>query len=208
MSSSCPALAGALVLLLQAGVQTSAAQEANSPPECWIRGERADLELRASPFDSAAVALDAGAVKVCYSRPRQLGRPIMGRLVPYGRPWRLGADEATALHVPVRARIAGVAVEPGWYTLYAVPGEREWRIVVNGQTRRWGVPINDDVRSADLGSGLVAVSTTPPQVELLTLWFDRSGGSSAELVVRWAGTSVRIPVELVPGEGGGREGER
>lgn len=192
------------VLLLQTGVQAGSAQELSSPPGCWVRDERADLELRASPFDSAAVVLDAGVVKVCYSRPRQLGRPIMGRLVPYGHPWRLGADEATAVHVPVRARIAGVAVEPGWYTLYAVPGEREWRIVVNGQTRRWGVPINDEVRSADLGSGLVPVSKTPPQVELLTLWFDSTGGSSADLVVRWAGTSVRIPVELVPGEGGER----
>lgn len=208
MSSSCRALACAVVLLLLAGVQTGAAQETSLPPGCWVRGERADLELRASPFDSAAVALDAGVVKLCYSRPRQLGRPIMGRLVPYGRPWRMGADEATALHVPVVARIAGVTVEPGWYTLYAVPGDREWRIVVNGQTRRWGVPIDDEVRSADLGSGFVPVSTTPPQVELLTLWFDRTGGSSADLVVRWAGTSVRIPVELVAGEGGGREGER
>ncbi|HUG41255.1 MAG TPA: DUF2911 domain-containing protein [Longimicrobiales bacterium] len=208
MSSSCRVLASAVVLLLQAGVQSDAAQETDPPPECWVRGERADLELRASPFDSAAVALDDGVVKVCYSRPRQLGRPIMGRLVPYGRPWRLGADEATAIHVPVRASIAGVTVDPGWYTLYAVPGEREWRIVVNGQTRRWGVPIDDEVRSADVGSGLVPVSTTPPQVELLTFWFDRTGRSSADLVVRWAGTSVRIPVQLAPGEDRGGGGDR
>lgn len=208
MSSSCRVLACAVVLPLQAGVQSSAAQETNPAPGCWIRGDRAELELRASPFDSAAVALDAGAVKICYGRPRKLGRPIMGRLVPYGRPWRLGANEATAVHVPVRASIAGVAVDPGWYTLYAVPGEREWRIVVNGQTRRWGVPIDDEVRSAEVGSGMAPVSTTPPQVELLTLWFDRTAGSSADLVVRWAGTSVRIPVELLPGEERGGGGER
>ena len=178
-----------------------AGQDTAEAPACWVRGERADLELRASPFDSAAVALEPGVVKVCYSRPRTLGRPIMGRLVPYGRPWRLGADEATAIHVPVRGRIAGVAVEPGWYTLYAVPGEREWRIVVNRAVRRWGVPIDDEVRKADLGSGTAAVATTPARVELLTLWFDRTGASSADLVVRWEGTSVRVPVELLPGEG-------
>lgn len=167
-------------------------------PGCWVRGERADLELRASPFDSTAVALDAGTVKVCYSRPRKLGRPLLGRLVPYGQPWRLGADEATAIHVPVRASIAGVAVDPGWSTLYAVPDESEWRIVVNGAVRRWGVPIDEAVRAADIGSGIVPVATTPPQVELLTLWFDRTGASSADLVARWGGTAVRIPVQLTP----------
>ena len=185
------------VLLLLAAVQPAETQETTGePPGCWIRGERADLELRASPFDSTALALDPGTVKVCYSRPRKLGRPLMGRLVPYGQPWRVGADEATAIHVPVRATMAGVAVDPGWYTLYAVPDEREWRIVVNGAVRRWGVPIDEEVRKADVGSGTVPVATMPPQVELLTLWFDRTGRSSADLVVRWGGTSVRIPVEL------------
>lgn len=196
-----PIGAGSALLVLALGAGPVAAQEMAAAPTCWVRGERADLELRASPFDSAAVALEPGVVKVCYSRPRKLGRPIMGRLVPYGRPWRLGADEATAIHVPVRARIGGVAVEPGWYTLYVVPGEREWRIVVNGEIRRWGVPIDDDVRNADVGSGTVPATTTPAQVELLTLWFDRTGASSADLVVRWEGTSVRFPVELLP-EGG------
>ena len=63
------------------GVAAGTAQ-AGAAPACWVRGERADLELRASPFDSTAVALEPGVVKVCYSRPRKLGRPLMGRLVP------------------------------------------------------------------------------------------------------------------------------
>ena len=192
----------ATLLALLGGCVTAGAAPAQQPdlaPGCWVRGERADLELRASPFDSATITLEPGAVKVCYSRPRKLGRPLMGRLVPFGRPWRLGADEATAIHLPVHASIAGVSVEPGWYSLIAVPDEREWRIIVNGAVRRWGVPIDDDVRDADIGSGTVPVNTSPPQVELLTLWFDRTGPASADLVVRWGGTSVRIPVTLHPG---------
>lgn len=187
---------GAAVLVLAAWAQPVRGQTGEVPPGCWVRGERADLELRASPFDSASVALEPGTVKVCHSRPRKLGRPIMGRLVPFGEPWRLGANEATAIHVPVRATIAGVAVEPGWYSLYAVPGEREWRVVVNGTAPRWGIPIDDEVRRADVGSGAVAVSRTEDEVELLTLGFDRSGPSSADLVVQWERTAVRIPVVL------------
>ncbi|MEX0892328.1 MAG: DUF2911 domain-containing protein [Gemmatimonadota bacterium] len=195
-------------LLLPPAAERAGAQSADGALGCWVRGERADLELRASPFDSTVVALDPGMVKVCYSRPRKLGRPLMGRLVPYGLPWRLGADEATAVHVPVRATIAGVAVEPGWHTLYAVPHEQEWRIVVNNAIRRWGIPLDAEVLTADVGSGTVPVSTAPPQVELLTLWFDRTGGSSADLVVRWGGTSVRIPVRLNPDGGTARGGGR
>ena len=79
---------------------------------------------------------------------------------------------------------------------------------MNDAVRRWGVPIDDDVRQADVGSGTAPVATTPPQVELLTLWFDSRGRSSADLVVWWGGTSVRVPVELQPdanrGNGGGR----
>jgi len=82
----------------------------------------------------------------------------MGRLVPYGAPWRLGADEATAIHLPASATIGGVSVEPGWYTLMAIPGEREWRIVVNSSTRRWGVPIDEAVRVADVGIGVIPVT--------------------------------------------------
>lgn len=194
-------LAFSVLLLLDAtGTPPLAGQGPGNAPACWVRGERADLELRASPFDSASVALEAGVVKVCYSRPRKLGRPIMGRLVPYGRPWRLGADEATEIHVPVRGTIAGVAVEPGWYSLYAVPGEREWRIVVNADAQRWGVPIDDEVRQADVGSAIVQASAAGEPAELLTLTFERTSGSSAELVVTWDRTSVRIPVVLLPGD--------
>jgi hypothetical protein len=187
------------LLLLLAGAGAVSAQDEPASTDCWIRGEAADLELRASPFDSTSMALDPGVVKVCYGRPRKLGRPIMGRLVPYGRPWRLGADEATAIHVPVRAVIAGVAVEPGWYSLYAVPEERQWLIVVNADARRWGIPIDDEVRRADVGSGAVDVSDAGEQAEMLTLRFDRTSARSADLVVTWDRTSVRIPVVLVAG---------
>jgi hypothetical protein len=120
----------------------------------------------------------------------------MGRLVPYGEPWRLGADEATAIRVPVRATIAGVPLEPGWYSLYAVPGEREWRIFVNSNIQRWGVPIDDEVRRADVGSGTVPRAESPEVSEMLTFRLERTGPSSTDLVVTWDRTLVRIPVVL------------
>lgn len=183
--------AAALLLITSGG--TTAAQEDTG---CWVRGDRADLELRASPFDSASVSLDAGTVKVCYSRPRKLGRPIMGRLVPYGVAWRMGADEATSIHLPVAGSVAGVDLEAGWYSLYAIPGERDWQIVVNREARRWGTPIDDAVRAADIGRGTVPAHSTDSSEDLLRMRFDQSAGNASELVVHWDRRAVRIPVVL------------
>ena len=188
----------ACLLTLAAVASEGSAQTING--SCWVQGERADLELRASPFDSATVRLEAGELKVCFSRPRTLGRPIMGRVVPFGRPWRMGADEATSILLPTRARVAGLDLEPGWYSLYAVPGEREWRIVINADVRRWGTPIDESVRARDIGSVVVVAEAGPQVQELLSMKLRRTGQNAAELVVHWERTIVRVPVVLVPAE--------
>lgn len=161
---------------------------------CWIRGDPADLELRISPLDSAIATLEADTLKLCYSRPRRLGRPIMGRLVPFGEPWRLGANEATALHTPVPLRIGAVRVGPGSYSLYAIPDSVRWRIVVTGAVDRWGVPISDDVRRADLGETAVPVERVRDGVELLTMRFERTGAGALDLVIEWERTRLRVPI--------------
>ena len=162
--------------------------------DCWIRGDRSRLVTRASPHASTTLEVGSDTITVCYARVARRGRPIMGGLVPYGEPWRLGANEATAIHVPFRGTIAGVAVEPGWYSLYAVPSEREWRIVVNAETQRWGIPINESVRARDVGSGTVPVERVEETIEDLTLTLRREGGSGAVLEIAWENTRVRVPI--------------
>lgn len=166
---------------------------ATAPPPCWIRGNPADLELRISPLDSAVAVLGGDTLKLCYSRPRRLGRPIMGRLVPYGAPWRLGANEATTLHTPIPLRIGDVRVEPGSYSLYAIPDSSAWRIVVNGAVERWGVPINDEVRGADLGATEGRAQRMQDAVELFTMHLSPAD-SGLDLVIEWERTRVRVPV--------------
>lgn len=163
-------------------------------PGCWVRGAREDLELRISELDSASVELGGDTAKVCYSRPRKLDRPIMGRLVPYDEPWRLGANEATAVHVPFPAEIAGVEVEPGWYSLYAIPGPESWEIVVNREARRWGIPIDREVRERDVGSGTVPVESLPETVERLTVRLEAVSRDSAEMAISWERTRVRTAI--------------
>ena len=165
-----------------------------APVTCWIRGPADKLAERPSPLDSIAVQLGSGTMKLCYSRPSARGRKVMGGLVPFDQPWRLGANEATSINVPVPVEIAGVRVEPGSYTVYAIPGASGWQIVVNRDVKRWGVPIDDAVRRRDVGAGRVTPEPLSAPVETLTLKFAPTAGNTTELVLEWEKTRVRIPI--------------
>jgi DUF2911 family protein len=190
------------VMLLLATMMSAAAPGASqgTPFACWIRGSADRIAERPSPLDSTAVEIGGATVKVCYGRPSARGRQIMGGLVSFAQPWRLGANEATTIHVPFAAEIAGVRVRPGAYTLYAIPGESSWRIAVNGSAQRWGVPIDEAVRAQDVGTGTVSVEKLNEHVETLALKLAPATGSTTELVVEWEKTRVRIPVRRAGSE--------
>ena len=185
-------LTAALMAALGSAPITGARAQGNG---CWIRGSASEAKTRPSPLDSTTVALDGGIIKVCYSRPRRHDRAVMGQLVPYGAPWRLGANEATSIYIPFAARIAGVNVAPGWYSLYVIPEAKQWRVAVNGEAQRWGTPVDDTVRAKDVGSGMVPVERMDKPVETLTITLRRTSNTSATMDVEWENTRVRIPVE-------------
>ena len=187
--------ASTLALMLVAARRASVAAPAQESDACWFQDKPAEVAQRKSAHDSASVAMDGGTVKVCYGRPHQNGRPIMGKLVPYAEPWRVGADEATAIHVPFAASIAGVKVEPGWYSLYAIPGEKQWQIVINSQAQRWGVPIDAKVRAKDVGTGTVASEHLATPADVLTITLSTSSPKKATMDIAWSDTHVRVPIE-------------
>ena len=174
-------------------------------PACLYGASGDELTSRPSPPDSSVVRLGEGAVKVCYSAPSARGRQVFGGLVPYGRPWRLGANEATTIHVTVPAEIGTVRVEPGTYSLYAIPGESEWTIVVNRAADRWGIPIDEGVRAQDVGSFTVAPETTD-HVERFSIDLEPAEDGAAQMVIAWETTRVTFPVRAA-GSLEGRGGE-
>jgi hypothetical protein len=189
-------VATACAVVLVAARPTPANHSASQASDaCWFRAKPGELAQRKSAHDSASVALDGGSVKVCYGRPHVNGREIMGKLVPYGEPWRMGADEATALYVPFRASIAGVKVEPGWYSVYAIPSAKQWQVVVNSDAQRWGVDIDAKVRAKDVGTGMVTAEHLATPAELLTISMSKQAPTKATMDVAWADTHVRIPIE-------------
>jgi hypothetical protein len=176
----------------EAPATMTAVQEA---PGCFLRGATpAEAAERASPLDSATVTLGNAQAKVCYGAPSMNDRVIMGELVPFDEPWRTGANEATALHLTFPATVAGVSLEPGSYSLYTIPTSGDWEVVVNAEHERWGIPINDEVRGMDIGSGTVTPETVSAPVERMQFSFDQISDTEAHLVMEWETTRVRIPV--------------
>ena len=183
------------VALVAARPAPALQRDAQASDACWFRAKPGELAQRKSAHDSVSVALDGGTVKVCYGRPHVNGREIMGKLVPYGEPWRMGADEATAIYVPVRASIAGVKVEPGWYSIYVIPTEKQWQVVVNSEAARWGVDIDAKVRAKDVGTGTVPAEHGAAPVEILTIGLAKDSPTRATMDVAWADARVRVPIE-------------
>ena len=167
---------------------------------CWTTSTPEQLAERPSPLDSVMVTLGGAEAKVCYGRPSARGREVMGALVRFGEIWRFGANEATTLHLPFAAEVGGLTVEPGAYSLYAVPGPDAWSVVLNGAVERWGIPVDETVRAEDAGSFQVPVEATESPVETFTLSFQEADEGTAELVAEWENTRIRIPVRrLVEG---------
>lgn len=158
--------------------------------------ERMPVAGRESPFDSTSVQIAGSEFKVCYGRPSMRGREIFGGLVPYDTIWRTGANEPTIIHVPVAADIAGIAVEPGSYSLYTVPGQQEWTVIVNRSTTQWGIEsqYTDEIRAEEVGRAQVPAEAVDAPVEMFTISAEPAGQDAADLVLQWEQTSVRIPV--------------
>jgi len=166
---------------------------------CWIREGSPPPAERPSPLGETVLRFGDWEAKLCYGQPSARERQVAGGLIPYGEPWRLGANEATTLHVPFRARIGTVGVDPGPYTLYVIAQEAEWRVYVNAATERWGVPISEEVRSADLGSFVAPVTALQEPVETLTTSWTSRSERAGELVIEWGNVRVLVPVERVDG---------
>lgn len=169
----------------EAAEAPAAMEAAGGPEACFLAGATmAEAAERPSPLMSVDLG-DAGTL--CWGAPSVNGREMIGGQDPFGTPWRMGANEATALHLTQAASLGGIALEPGSYSIYTIPTESEWEIVVNSEAERWGVPINADVRANDIGSFMV----TPEEIDLVeTMMYSHTGDA---IVMEFENTRVTLP---------------
>lgn len=169
-----------------------AATASSDDLSCYIaNGTAAEAQERPSPLKSVDFSVGGHEGLLCYGAPSARGREIMGGLVPYGEPWRVGANEPTTIHLTGPATIGGVALEPGSYSVYAEPGEDEWEFFINSNAERWGIPIDASVRSTEVGSFTVEPETIDETVETMTFRFEPNDeGTMGDIVMEWENTRV------------------
>src|SRR6201982_2484116 len=136
-------------------------------------GGKQAAKPRPSPPASAQCKFSDGkSIKVDYSSPRVKGRKIFGELVPYGQVWRTGANEATTFVTDTNLSVGGRDVPAGSYTLFTVPSEDKWTLIISKKTGEWGIPYPE---GEDLARVDMKVSKPTAPVENLTISFDQVG---------------------------------
>lgn len=190
------ALAAGALLLAACGTPEEAPVETPPVTTQAPAAEPAAPEQPASPRDTARATVGGARVMVDYGRPSMRGRTIMGGLVPYGRVWRTGANAATTLVTDADLRIGETAVPRGTYTLYTIPGEDAWTLVVNRQTGQWGTEYDE---AQDLARIPMQVSRTDAPVEQFTISVVPGQGNAGELVMEWENTRASVPFTVTGG---------
>ncbi len=135
--------------------------------------------------------------RVIYSRPHKKGRKIFGEgdayLCPYGKIWRLGANEATEIQFFKNVSIAGTNIPAGDYVMYCIPHADRWTLVLNKNLYTWGLHVDE---SKDFFRTDVPVMTQSPPAEDFTMIFtDARGG--AGLLMAWDQVKVILPILFV-----------
>ena len=180
-----------------AGGSGMSAAEAAHDLSCWIAdGTMEEALERISPLGETEIALGGHVGKICYGRPSARDRMVEGGLIPFGESWRLGANEATVIHLPFPAIVGGIELEAGSYSLYANAGEFEWEFVLNSVAERWGIPIDEAVQEADIATFTGLPRTLSEPVEQFTINWHPHGEEAGHLVLEWGTTRVEIEVSL------------
>ncbi|MEL7368875.1 MAG: DUF2911 domain-containing protein [Myxococcota bacterium] len=157
-----------------------------SLPAAPARGSDADRKSKNGVLEAELAGVP---VRVHYGRPSVKGRKIFGDLIPYGKVWRTGADEATTISFAKSAMFAGRKVDRGTYALFTVPGEKNWKVVLNRQAKQWGAYKHDP--SLDVLTAEVAVA---PSANTEVLTFE---SADDKILLKWADVSVAMPVAAV-----------
>jgi hypothetical protein len=166
-----------LIILVLTGVSTTAfAQD--------------DKSKRPSPPAQAQCKLpDGKTVTIDYSSPREKGRKIFGGLVPFGKVWRAGANEATTFVTGTGLTVGGKDVPAGNYTIFAIPSAENWTLVVSKGTGEWGTDYPGEAK--DLTRVEMKTAKTSAPVENFTIAFDQMG-KGCTLRMSWENTEASV----------------
>ena len=146
-----------------------------------------------SPTATITQKIGVSNVSVEYSRPGAKGREIFGGLVKYGELWRTGANKATKITFEEDVVFGGQKIKKGSYSLFTVPSEKTWKILLNTETEIWGTGNYDEAK--EVCKLKVDVIESPKFIESFTIDFGEFKDFSAIMSLKWANVVVDIEIK-------------
>ena len=146
-----------------------------------------------SPPANTTASIGGKQVSVAYYAPSAHGRKVMGGLVPFGEVWCTGANWATVLTTDADMEIGGLKLAKGSYSIWTIPDEKDWTLIVNKQTGQFHL---DYEQEHDLGRTRMNVKTLASPVETFKIQVSSAGGNKGVLALSWEKTEASIPFTL------------
>ena len=153
--------------------------------------------LDKSPMDAAIYRTDRNApaiAKVVYSRPFANDRTVWGGLIPYGKVWRTGANEAPEITFYKDVNFGGKEVKAGTYSLFSLSTENDVTFILNEDLNQWGAYGYNESKDVVRVPAAI-VEKTAEHVENFTIVFDNQDDGSTHLVIAWADKQARLPLK-------------
>lgn len=148
----------------------------------------------ASPRQTLSQQFSITHININYSRPGVKGRKIFGELVPFGKIWRAGANEATNITFGQDVVFGGKPTKAGSYAIFITPFENQWNIVLNYDADAWGA------FSYDPNENAIEVKATVEKLPYLQEWleysFEDMDKNTVTLVIKWEYSVVKIPIKV------------
>ncbi|MGZ5287605.1 MAG: DUF2911 domain-containing protein, partial [Flavisolibacter sp.] len=145
-----------------------------------------------SPSQTVKQDFGIGNIELSYSRPGKKDRKVFGELVPFGKVWRTGANNATTLNFSDTVIIGGTKVSPGKYGLLTIPDKNEWTFIISKQ-----VDVTSPTaykQEMDVVRVKAKPETTKEVTETFTIQFENVKAATADINVMWDNVSARLPI--------------
>lgn len=149
---------------------------------------------RPSPLAVASTRYKDTYIKITYSQPHKRGREVFGKLVPYDRVWRTGANEATEITLTRDIKINGSELKAGTYSVFTIPGKETWLVIFNADLGMWG-DYNYNSKMDVLKVDVPATQLTDVVYEPFTIWLDPKN-DKADLCLAWDKTKVILSIQF------------
>lgn len=154
-----------------------------------------DKASRPSPPATATGKIKDATVTITYSSPSVKGRNVWdpeGKLAPYGKVWRAGANEATIFETDKEIKFEGKSLAAGKYSLFAIPGEKEWKIILNSQVGQWGIKRGGEA-NRDPANDVLTVDIKPRKSATMNEKLAYEVTSNG-VVLKWE--NVEVPISI------------